>query len=154
VENAKQFGSYPSLRDRVVVITGGATGIGAAFVEAFTMQNSNVAFIDIADDAGLELTGRLTVAGAISPAYHHCDLTNIAELRRTVQIILQRFGFLASSIVIAVTASAKIFSASGAALSAAWFILVIKPSILGPCPAPRNADSTGRRFDGRRILIA
>jgi D-xylose 1-dehydrogenase len=92
VENAKQYGSYPSLRDRVVVITGGATGSGAAFVEAFAMQNSNVAFLDIDDDAGLELTTKLTKAGAKTPDYHHCDLTDVAELQRTVQIILHRFG--------------------------------------------------------------
>jgi D-xylose 1-dehydrogenase len=92
VENAKQYGSYPSLRDRVVVITGGATGIGAAFVEAFAMQNSNVAFLDIDDDAGLELTTKLTKAGAKTPDYHYCNLTDVAELQRTVQIILHRFG--------------------------------------------------------------
>ena len=39
--------TYPSLRDRGVLITGGATGIGACLVEHFAAQGANVGFIDI-----------------------------------------------------------------------------------------------------------
>jgi NAD(P)-dependent dehydrogenase (short-subunit alcohol dehydrogenase family) len=92
VANSETFATYPSLRDRVVVITGGATGIGEAIVEAFSMQRAQVVFLDIADDAGRMLTEKLTAAGGATPVYHHCDLTNIAEVRRTVQNIEQRFG--------------------------------------------------------------
>jgi NAD(P)-dependent dehydrogenase (short-subunit alcohol dehydrogenase family) len=42
--------AYPSLRDRVVLITGGASGIGANLVEAFCRQQACVSFIDIRDD--------------------------------------------------------------------------------------------------------
>ena len=42
---------YPSLAGRSVLITGGATGIGASFVEHFARQGARVAFLDI-DDAG------------------------------------------------------------------------------------------------------
>jgi D-xylose 1-dehydrogenase len=87
-----QYASYPSLRDCVVVVTGGASGIGQAFVEAFAMQKANVAFLDIDDGAGLKLTTKLTKAGATTPAYHHCDLTDIADVQRTIRKILQRFG--------------------------------------------------------------
>ena len=37
----------PSLLDKVVFITGGGTGIGAAMVEAFVVQRASVAFVDI-----------------------------------------------------------------------------------------------------------
>jgi len=37
---------YPSLRDRTVLITGGATGIGASLVEHFARAGSRVAFCD------------------------------------------------------------------------------------------------------------
>ena len=40
---------YPSLRDRVVFITGGASGIGAEHVLQFVAQGAKVAFVDIAD---------------------------------------------------------------------------------------------------------
>jgi hypothetical protein len=63
-------------------------------------------------------------------------------------------SFRASSIVISVTASAKIDSASGAALSAAWFMLATNSSTRAPCPSPRDTFSTVRRFCGTSILIA
>ena len=43
------YARYPSLLDRVVFITGGGSGIGAAMVEAFVAQKANVAFVDIDD---------------------------------------------------------------------------------------------------------
>ena len=40
------FATYPSLRDRVVLVTGGASGIGAELVVQFAAQGSRVAFLD------------------------------------------------------------------------------------------------------------
>jgi len=40
------YAHYPSLAERVVVITGGATGIGATMVEHFAAQSAKVAFFD------------------------------------------------------------------------------------------------------------
>ena len=39
---------YPSLRGRVVFITGGGSGIGASLTQAFAWQGAKVAFVDIA----------------------------------------------------------------------------------------------------------
>jgi len=91
MERTNGFASYPSLRDRVIIVTGGATGIGKAIVEAFAMQNAQVAFLDIRDGAAEQLTERLKLAGASVPVYYHCDLTDIGEVQQTVQTILQRF---------------------------------------------------------------
>ena len=38
------YASYPSLRDRVVFISGGSSGIGAELVRAFAAQGARVAF--------------------------------------------------------------------------------------------------------------
>ena len=42
------FASYPSLEGRVVLVTGGGSGIGASITRHFCAQGARVAFIDIA----------------------------------------------------------------------------------------------------------
>jgi D-xylose 1-dehydrogenase len=56
---AKRYATYPSLEGRVVLISGGASGIGAALVEAFYKQGSTVVFIDIDDAAAHKLINGL-----------------------------------------------------------------------------------------------
>ena len=51
--------TYPSLENKVVVITGGASGIGENIVEHFIMQKSKVAFLDIEEKLGNELVKKL-----------------------------------------------------------------------------------------------
>jgi NAD(P)-dependent dehydrogenase (short-subunit alcohol dehydrogenase family) len=62
--NNLQYASYPSLKGKKVLITGGATGIGAAIVRHFVHQGSNVAFMDCnCEAAGMlvqELQGNVT----------------------------------------------------------------------------------------------
>ena len=83
-----EFAAYPSLRDRVVVVSGGASGIGEAMVEAFALQGARVAFLDIMDDAAGALVERLGTA----VSYHRCDVTDIAALRSAVGAVLQLQG--------------------------------------------------------------
>ncbi len=89
--NAESFASYPSLCDRVVVVTGGASGIGEAIVEAFAMQKSRVVFLDIQNEAAAQLVRRMESAGFPAPVYYHCDVTDIAALQQTAAEILDRF---------------------------------------------------------------
>ncbi len=84
--------SYSSLRDRVIVVTGGASGIGEAIVEAFAMQNSRVAFLDIQDGAADLLVQRIKAAGFTPPIYFHCDLSDVAAIKKSVSNILERFN--------------------------------------------------------------
>jgi D-xylose 1-dehydrogenase len=82
---------YCSLEGKVVLITGGASGIGAAIVEAFVLQRSHVLFIDIQDEAANALAQRLHQPPGLPPEYFHCDLTNIAELQSVMHMILRKF---------------------------------------------------------------
>jgi NAD(P)-dependent dehydrogenase (short-subunit alcohol dehydrogenase family) len=84
---------YPSLHDRVVFITGGGSGIGAAMVEAFVAQGSNVAFVDVAKDESLRLVER--AAGPQKPLFIECDLTNLAALEAAMVETRQRLGPIA-----------------------------------------------------------
>jgi D-xylose 1-dehydrogenase len=85
------YATYPSLRDRTVLITGGATGIGASLVEAFTHQGSQVIFLDIQDEAAHTLIARLRSETPHAPAYHRCDLTDTAALQLCVDTVLSQF---------------------------------------------------------------
>jgi NAD(P)-dependent dehydrogenase (short-subunit alcohol dehydrogenase family) len=83
---------YPSLRDRVVFVTGGAGGIGAEEVTQFARQGARVAFVDIADDAAAALCGALRDGGCPEPFYQHCDLTDIEALRSAIAAVGRRLG--------------------------------------------------------------
>jgi len=89
-----QFAIYPSLKGRRVLITGGATGIGEAFVTRFAEQGSKVAFLDIQDEAALLLTNRLRSNGCISPLFVHCDMTDIDAVNGSVESSIEALGGL------------------------------------------------------------
>ena len=69
---------YSSLRGVGVVITGGASGIGAEMVRRFVAQGALVSFLDIDDIAAA------AVVSATGARYEHCDLTDIAALRKAL----------------------------------------------------------------------
>jgi NAD(P)-dependent dehydrogenase (short-subunit alcohol dehydrogenase family) len=85
------FARYPSLEDKLVLITGGGSGIGAAMVEAFCGQDTRVAFIDIDDDASGRLVASLSAARH-PPVYARCDLVDIAALQATLAGLRARLG--------------------------------------------------------------
>jgi len=87
-----QFARYPSLKERSVLITGGATGIGASLVTNFARQGSRVAFFDIEDQAGRRLAETLAGEGLPTPMYVHCDLTDVAALKNTVDQVIAGYG--------------------------------------------------------------
>ncbi len=91
MDSATQYATYPSLRDKVVLVTGGASGIGEWMVRAFAQQGARVAYVDIQDDAAAALCASLKAAGN-EPLYQHCDLTDIPALQATVQRVLADFG--------------------------------------------------------------
>lgn len=93
-KGADQFAKYPSLQDRVVLITGGASGIGEVLVEAFTLQGAKVVFLDTSDEAATALVDRLSPNVAHTPVYFHCDLADIAALSACLVQIIARFGTL------------------------------------------------------------
>jgi NAD(P)-dependent dehydrogenase (short-subunit alcohol dehydrogenase family) len=78
------FAAYPSLRDKVVFVTGGASGIGASVVEQFCAQGSRVAFVDVAVEAGEALAGRIGDSGVSPPLFIPCDLREIEALRAAI----------------------------------------------------------------------
>lgn len=89
------FATYPSLVDRTVLVTGGATGIGASLVQHFAAQGAKVGFIDIEADAGRALAASLSGARR-PPVFVETDLTDTPALIATVEIVRQRLGPIAA----------------------------------------------------------
>jgi NAD(P)-dependent dehydrogenase (short-subunit alcohol dehydrogenase family) len=87
-----RFAAYPSLRDRTVFVTGGASGIGASLVRHFAAQGARVAFVDIADDAATALVAEIAAHGHPPPFFQHCDLRDIAALRAAIAAAAARLG--------------------------------------------------------------
>jgi len=84
------FARYPSLRDRVVLITGGGSGIGAAMVEQFARQGARVAFLDREQKWSRELVTKLSRVAPV--LFLACDLANIAELRACMSQVETQLG--------------------------------------------------------------
>ncbi|HEX7339816.1 MAG TPA: SDR family oxidoreductase [Rhodanobacteraceae bacterium] len=85
------FASYPSLVDRAVLVSGGATGIGAGFVTAFARQGAKVAFLDVDDEGALALVKQLGDAPHV-PTYVHCDVTDLTALAAAIDTAREAIG--------------------------------------------------------------
>ena len=66
---------YPSLEGRRVLVSGGASGIGAEIVRGFARNGADVAVLDIDRAAGG------AVAQEVGVRFAPCDLTDVAALR-------------------------------------------------------------------------
>jgi NAD(P)-dependent dehydrogenase (short-subunit alcohol dehydrogenase family) len=83
--------NYLSLHDKHIFITGGASGIGAALVEAFTAQNCRVFFVDI-DDTSADILVRKLQAVGRAPLYRRCDLRDVTQIDSAIDEAVRTFG--------------------------------------------------------------
>jgi D-xylose 1-dehydrogenase len=82
---------YPDLESKVVLVTGGGSGIGEEIVRQFARQKCRVAFIDIADAPSGKLVTELNAQNR-HVLFKHCDLTDIPALQRTIAEIRSELG--------------------------------------------------------------
>ncbi len=77
-----QRARYPSLADRAVFVSGGASGIGGAIVDAFEDQGARVAYVDLAADARRPKRGW----------YKQCDVRDSGSLRSALTAAAEAVG--------------------------------------------------------------
>ena len=80
------FAQYPSLKNKSVLVTGGAGGIGALTVEAFAAQGAKVAFLD-RDEAT-----STAVADETGASFALCDLTDIEATQAAIAALAVEQG--------------------------------------------------------------
>lgn len=86
---------YPSLGGRLVFISGGAAGIGAALVQHFAQQGAQVVFCDIDQAASETLVAQIGAQSAPRihrPEFFICDVCDIKAYQAQLASLEQRCG--------------------------------------------------------------
>jgi NAD(P)-dependent dehydrogenase (short-subunit alcohol dehydrogenase family) len=86
-----RYATYPSLRGRTVLVTGGASGIGEAIVRAFAAAGAKVGFVDIVADAGKVLESELRKSNT-DILFLPCDITDIPALQAAIAKVAEALG--------------------------------------------------------------
>ena len=82
------FAKYPSLYGKNILITGGASGIGKELVKGFAEQGANVAFLDLNNEAGEQLS--LDIGKNVF--FQKCNLTEISDLKSSIENLRSQIG--------------------------------------------------------------
>ena len=77
---------FPSLVDKSVFITGGASGIGACLVQRFVAQGARVSFIDLQADRGEAYAASFTSVRH-RPLFQAVDLRDVAALQAAMRAV-------------------------------------------------------------------
>jgi NAD(P)-dependent dehydrogenase (short-subunit alcohol dehydrogenase family) len=102
---ASQINYDFSIAGKVAVVTGGASGIGAAIVDAYSAKGASVVVLDLALDAA-----QRKVSDGSAAAAYRCDVTNEQSVIDVINAVHTEFGridVLVNSAGIAVTDPAE-----------------------------------------------
>lgn len=83
---------HSDLAGKAVLITGGATGIGAALTEAFAAQGAKVAFIDIAEEPAQALIEQISASTGQTVTFIKADLRSVEATRTAVDEAARAIG--------------------------------------------------------------
>lgn len=80
--------------DHVVIVTGGAKGIGEGCARVFCKEGGTVAILDLDDVAGRKLAEELSTLGPGQAVCKFCDVRQPDQIRNAVTQIAEQFGRL------------------------------------------------------------
>lgn len=78
---------------KVAIVTGGASGIGAATLRRFAEEGARVVCADINDDGGERVVKEIVPRGGVA-AHRHCDVGKLADLESVVDFACSEYGGL------------------------------------------------------------
>jgi NAD(P)-dependent dehydrogenase (short-subunit alcohol dehydrogenase family) len=91
VTDTTAYAVYPSLRGRTAFVSGGASGLGAEFVEQLAGQGMAVGFVDVDAERGRALERRLVDGGAAA-RFLPCDVRDVPALQAAIASVADELG--------------------------------------------------------------
>ena len=82
-----------SFQDKVVVITGGASGIGEATARLLASKGAKVVIGDVSDEAGERIAREIEAEGGVA-RFLHVDVSKAADTEKLVGFAVETFGAL------------------------------------------------------------
>jgi NAD(P)-dependent dehydrogenase (short-subunit alcohol dehydrogenase family) len=82
------------LKDRVAVVTGGASGMGRASAKKFVAEGAHVVIADVDELAAAAVAAELSASGPGSARAYALDVTDLSRLRGLVELVEREFGIL------------------------------------------------------------
>ena len=82
-----------TMADKVVIVTGGAAGIGAATCLRFAEEGAKVVVSDINDTGGQEIVERIRTAGG-EAIFQRCDVSQGDQVQELIQTAVDQYGRL------------------------------------------------------------
>jgi len=81
------------LEDKVAMVTGAGSGIGAAMARRFAEEGAKVVVADINEEAAREVAGNIKKAGGIALAVEQ-DVSDAKSVEKSVEVAVEKFGRL------------------------------------------------------------
>ena len=86
------YARYPSLQNKLVFISGGSSGIGAALVGAFAEQGARVAFCGTKPEGGKALCDQIACMGQPRPWYGAVDVRDVPAYQALLKQVMAELG--------------------------------------------------------------
>jgi len=87
------LGDPMRLKDKVIFVTGGGSGMGLVAAESFCREGARVAVVDLTDDAGQESAEKAKAAGG-DAFFIRCDVSKESDVQAAVAATVERWGRL------------------------------------------------------------
>lgn len=80
------------LKDKVAIVTGGSNGMGEAVSRKFAAEGAKVIIADLNVEKGKRVASEISESGGICEVFSKMDITNVEDVKTTVQRTIERFG--------------------------------------------------------------
>ena len=84
--------SWTNLEDKVIVVTGGAAGIGLAVVKGFVEVGAKVMIADFSEEAGIRAVEEVSASGPGEADFYKCDVSSKQNVDALIDKTVEKWG--------------------------------------------------------------